>query len=350
MSFASDRINALAAKYGAKKYLEIGVSKGDTFLCVDIPHKVAVDPNFRFDVTAHSRPGTFYYSITSDEFFSMYKESEAASCASKEHGGTEFDIIFIDGLHTFEQAYRDFVESLKFSHAKTVWILDDTVPCDPYSAVNDQNLSYAYRKKAGLGGAPWHGDVFKALLAIHDRHPEFCYCTIMDRGNPQTVLWRSQTGEKREPLFASLEEIDSLDYFGMLRHAHVFEPVGEKEAQQRIGTQVPVGRDASPDAWKNLMYSSLPDHMNLHKQMRKIRAAQSAELSRIRKLLQRQGSFNALQQILLGLATPFVRLLSKRKFAKGFQKDPAATLAGAEHPLLVALRTVLGWIGPEVRR
>ena len=46
---SSRRINALAAAMRARRYLEVGVNKGETFLAVEIAEKTAVDPEFRFD-------------------------------------------------------------------------------------------------------------------------------------------------------------------------------------------------------------------------------------------------------------------------------------------------------------
>ena len=45
-----ERLNALADINSASKYLEIGVSSGETFIRVKVPKKIAVDPCFRDDV------------------------------------------------------------------------------------------------------------------------------------------------------------------------------------------------------------------------------------------------------------------------------------------------------------
>ena len=91
----SDRINHIARLCQAKHYLEIGVCHGETFFNIDIPRKVAVDPLFRFDFAGRSNEATTFLQIESDEFFSIYN-------------GPLFDIVYLDGLHTFDQTSRDF--------------------------------------------------------------------------------------------------------------------------------------------------------------------------------------------------------------------------------------------------
>src|SRR4051812_7282923 len=106
-----ERLNALAKIISASTYLEIGVAKGETFTRVDVPYKVGVDPKFRFNTSECSDENVIFYEVTSDLFF-----SELAS----EHG--PFDLIFLDGLHTFKQTFQDFCASIRYSHANTVWL------------------------------------------------------------------------------------------------------------------------------------------------------------------------------------------------------------------------------------
>jgi hypothetical protein len=221
-------IGDMSKNFRVENYLEIGVHAGRTFFSLDITNKVAVDPRFAFDTAKHQQEGVHFFQQSSDEFFAGLKTHPVEA---------PFDIIFIDGLHTFEQSFRDFENSLSFAHAGTIWILDDTVPCDAYSAVPDRALAYAYKKAVGVTDQSWHGDVFKTVFAIHDRYPEFSYCTLMD-GNPKTIVWRSEP-EVRTPLFSSLEEISRLNYFSILEHPAVFRPVNYEQLFSYVGKPWP---------------------------------------------------------------------------------------------------------------
>jgi hypothetical protein len=219
-----------------------------------MPHKVGVDPSFRFDENTYSNEGRLFFRESSDAFFARLQEDAAAlPPAFRDAGGKPaFDIIFIDGLHSFEQSFRDFKNSLAFAHENTLWLLDDTVPSDPFSSLPDEALSLAYRKAALLEDSPWHGDVFKTLLAIHDLYPEFSYCTLM-RANPQTVLWRAAR-RKTKPVFASLQAIAQLDYFALLRHAALVMPVKENTLADLLGRTLDPSAYGENNTWEKLFY------------------------------------------------------------------------------------------------
>jgi len=217
ISHSPRRIKTLAESLNFETYLEIGVNKGRTFFKVEMPEKTAVDPKFLFDASAHSEKGSSYCAVTSDTFF--------ANLTVKQ----KYDIIFLDGLHTFEQTYRDLCNSLLHAHDKTIFLIDDTRPSDVYSAYPQQRKALAYRQKAGGQTNQWHGDVYKVVFALHDFHPGLNYRTIIGSGNPQTLVWRSNKGW-RSPRFDSLETISRMSYFDLLDNIDVLRLVSEKEA------------------------------------------------------------------------------------------------------------------------
>ncbi len=196
------RINRLVRLLGARSYLEVGVAGGATFFAVDVANKVAVDPRFAFDVDARRGPGVEFHAVPSDTFFAGLDEQ------------VTFDVIYLDGLHIFEQTYRDFTNALAHSHPRTIIMIDDTVPSSLYSAQRDRQAMQAERKQQGNTELAWHGDIYKMLAAIHDFHPSYNYVTFSTGGAPQSMVWRSK-GFARSPLFDSLEAVQRLDYWKM---------------------------------------------------------------------------------------------------------------------------------------
>jgi len=253
---STERIKQLQEYSNASRYLEIGVRRGTTFFHVNIPFKAAVDPVFLFDLESHKKIGTYFFKETSDTFFtSLKKPGHPLAENFVKNGILYFDIIFLDGLHTFEQTFRDFKNSLAHAHEKTLWLIDDTVPSDAYSSLPDHENSLQLRKKSGIAGKQWHGDVFKVIFAIHDKYPEYSYCTLME-ANPQTVVWKS--GHKvRKPIFTSDEEIMKLGYFDMLNHAELLMPVEEARLASLLGTTVDPKIDAPADSRERLFYCPL---------------------------------------------------------------------------------------------
>ena len=84
-----DFIQKIIDKKNCSSYLEIGCDDDLLFSKVKVKEKIGVDPvsggNFRG---------------TSDEFFDQNKDY--------------FDCIFIDGLHEYDQVYKDIKNSIKF--------------------------------------------------------------------------------------------------------------------------------------------------------------------------------------------------------------------------------------------
>ena len=95
----------LRKSYEDCHYLEIGCFDNKAFDTIPLPlnQKIGVDP---------FRGGT--HKMTSDEFFSENKKF--------------FDVIFIDGLHTYEQCSKDVINSMKFLNENGIIILHDMLP------------------------------------------------------------------------------------------------------------------------------------------------------------------------------------------------------------------------------
>jgi hypothetical protein len=199
----AERINALARICGAKRYLEVGVAFGETFFDVKIPYKVAVDPMFRFDYAQRADSNTKFHAVPSDQFFEVAEP-------------VPFDIIYLDGLHTYEQTTRDFLNSLRVAHDKTIWVIDDTVPNDVFSANPDQEKCYRLRKKLGGDDWSWMGDVFKCVFFIDRALPFFHFRTF--GGHGQTVLWRSNRPRSVGAEGVGLDQIGAMTYEDMIEH------------------------------------------------------------------------------------------------------------------------------------
>lgn len=96
-------INNLINKTQKKRYLEIGCDLNQVFDKIYANKKVGVDPERGGNIRS-----------TSDVFFKSNSEI--------------FDVIFIDGLHEYEQIRKDVINSLKFLDKNGYIILHDLLP------------------------------------------------------------------------------------------------------------------------------------------------------------------------------------------------------------------------------
>ena len=216
MTHSARRLNKISELLGAKKYLEVGVEFGLTFFNVDIPNKVAVDPAFRFDINNMNMTGCEFHQVYSDEFFLNKSNSK-------------FDLIFLDGLHQFEQTIRDLLNCLTLSHSKTVIIIDDVMPTDVFSSLRDHSEANKFRVLNGGNGSAWAGDVFKVIYFLHDFMPRYSYATFDDGWNRQTLLWQKPRA-KFKPVFDNFELISRMNYFDLINNIDVMKLMDEDTA------------------------------------------------------------------------------------------------------------------------
>jgi hypothetical protein len=214
---SSRRLNEIVSRLQASSYLEIGVFKGSTIERVSCDDRTGVDPSFAFDTQHKNFAGVNLCETTSDKFFSELDVSK------------KFDVFFIDGLHEFEQTYRDFASALFHAHDRSVFLIDDTFPTDVWSSLRNQQRSLKMRRLGGSKINVWHGDTFKSIFAIHDFHLGYKYKTIMGAGNPQTLVWKSKN-DWRTPQFDNWEAISRLEYFDLVDHREIMRSASEEEA------------------------------------------------------------------------------------------------------------------------
>lgn len=178
----------LCRLYPAARYLEVGVWRGATFDKVPAARKVAVDPAFRLDPPAGERdePGTDYHEVTSDEYFAGLVGRDEL-----------FDVIFLDGLHVYEQTLRDLMNALDHLQPDGVVVVDDTHPPSHLCSLPDRDEYFAVRDYIGETDKRWMGDIYKLVWFVDTFCPHLTYRTIADN-HGQTVLWRKPRADVRQ--------------------------------------------------------------------------------------------------------------------------------------------------------
>jgi hypothetical protein len=200
------RLNSIYAKMQqCSTYLEIGLQFGYTFRDVLVPFKWGVDPELRFSKRGLPE-GVIVSDTTSDDFFE--------SCPDN----LRFDLVFIDGLHTWSQTYKDLVNALNVTSTGAVIVIDDVVPSDRFSALPSLEAATQGRIEHGVTGDKWHGDVYKVLILLAECHPELAVRVVgtSDPGdNPQAVVWRNGklNNQENPHIIRSVPaDIDELNY------------------------------------------------------------------------------------------------------------------------------------------
>lgn len=196
-----DLINSIAyAKRHASahvSYLEIGIRAGGLFTKVAADRKVGVDPCYAIpigrrmssmfrNILRHS----VLHKLTSDEYF-QHVQGE---------GHNDFDIVFIDGMHTYEQSLRDICNSVRHLKPGGIILIHDCLPPHAAAATSVKGAKEAFEMEfdaptavngiAGWDGV-WCGDVWKSLVHCH-RHFKSLSCSLLDTDMGIGVIVRSE--------------------------------------------------------------------------------------------------------------------------------------------------------------
>lgn len=195
----SNVLKRLTKLYDEPRYLEVGVGRGITFERVPAARKVAVDPLFRFDHEAKARelPEATYHPVTSDEYFNRIIEPDDV-----------FDVIYLDGLHVYDQTLRDLLNALEHLQPRGVIVIDDTRPPTYLASLADRELFFQLKRATGSTEKQWMGDVYRTVYFIAAMCPHLSYATIANN-HGQTVVWRKRRDETPE---MTLAEIDGLTF------------------------------------------------------------------------------------------------------------------------------------------
>ncbi len=140
-----DIINRIIEKKKFESYLEIGCQSDVNFSKIIIKNKIGVDPQ---------SGGT--HRMTSDDFFKQNKST--------------FDLIFIDGLHVYEQVLKDIENSLKVLNENGVILIHDCLPAKIWHQTIPQTHS------------SWNGDVWKSIVKSRTRIDIDTYTIQADQG------------------------------------------------------------------------------------------------------------------------------------------------------------------------
>lgn len=149
----------LHARLQPRTYLEIGVAAGKS-LRLSSCRSVGIDPGYAITVPING--DIALVRTTSDEYFNRPDPLAPTN-------GRPFDMAFIDGLHLFEFALRDFINTERHCAEQALIIFDDVLP---------RTVDEAARQRHTRA---WTGDVFPILAVLAEYRPELSVLTVDTR-------------------------------------------------------------------------------------------------------------------------------------------------------------------------
>jgi len=182
----TDIINDIVIKHGIKTYLEIGVRDGnDNYfkIKVDPSNKVGVDPE---PLTAVK------FRMTSDQYFKLNNKI------------SKFDMVFVDGLHTYEQSYVDVINSLEILNENGFIIMHD---CNPPTEYHIRSVD-EYQKTRGQ----WNGDVFRAFIRLKSELKDY-NCFVVDEDWGCGVITKKRLNRNFSSIDISNYNVSWVDFY-----------------------------------------------------------------------------------------------------------------------------------------
>jgi hypothetical protein len=142
-----------------QRYLEIGIRKGVS-LSLSRCRSVAIDP--AYSIVAELDCDAALFRTTSDEYFARPDPLAPT-------GGLPFDLTFIDGMHLFEFALRDFINAERHSSPTSVIIFDDVLPRGVAEAARLRHTN------------DWTGDVYSVIETLAKYRPDLTVLPVSTR-------------------------------------------------------------------------------------------------------------------------------------------------------------------------
>jgi len=144
-----------------RTYVEVGVSTGRS-MTLALPGTIAIgidpSPDLQFPVRRQTR----IFRQTSDEFFAQHD-------LTRLFGGLPVDLAFIDGMHHFEFALRDFMNLERFSNPASTFLIHDCLPIDETTADRERSTNV------------WSGDIWRLILLLREWRPDL-RVSVVDSG------------------------------------------------------------------------------------------------------------------------------------------------------------------------
>ena len=177
-----------------RTYIEIGVSTGMSIaLARPETRAIGIDPVPQIAKPLGAR--TVIHAMTSDDFFATHD-------VRAELNDLPIDLAFLDGMHHFEFALRDFINVEKFCTPKSTILIHDCFPLDRATSERERQTNF------------WSGDIWRTVLALRRYRPELEVHTIATPPTGLGIVRGLDPGSRvlQENLDEIVSEYLALDY------------------------------------------------------------------------------------------------------------------------------------------
>jgi hypothetical protein len=177
-----------------RTYVEIGVEDGHSLRLVQ-PGTTALGVDPQPLIASPLPEGVRVFAETSDAFF-------AGHDVRAELGGLPVDLAFIDGMHHFEYALRDFINLERLCEPESTILIHDCFPYNRLTARRERVLAF------------WSGDIWRLVVLLKKYRPDLSIQTIATPPTGLGIVRRLDPSSRflEENVERLCEEFLALDY------------------------------------------------------------------------------------------------------------------------------------------
>jgi len=155
-------------------------------------------------------PDTVIVADTSDAFFT---DDRYAFCRRE-----PFDLVFVDGLHLYEQALADILRAEHVCTPGAMILVHDCLPTDAETAARDRR------------GVVWAGDVWKAIVALRQHRPDLGVHVARADPTGMGIITRLDPGQPTLPAWydGAVAELAPVDFDDETRGPGAFDALANR--------------------------------------------------------------------------------------------------------------------------
>ncbi len=200
---------------GGGNYLEVGVSRGGSFLPIRARAKWGVDPaydlprrqvlKYRLASLAAWWKEARLFRMTSDDFFKQQSRLLVRRGV---------DVALLDGLHSYAQTLRDVFNTLEYLKPGGLIVLHDCNPLTEEAAMPAESYDDIVERRPPGAIGDWNGDVWKVIVHLRSLRDDL-ESVVLDCDHGVGIVRR---GINRKTLGLSANQIAEMTYSDLTRN------------------------------------------------------------------------------------------------------------------------------------
>lgn len=178
---------------------------------------MAVDPGFDIPVFRKLKWLIKYPNNINNQYFEETSDSFFENRKTEIQKRAPLDVVLVDGLHTFEAALKDVLNSLQYLNPKGIIVMHDCYP--PFKAAALPTKDFPTDEEQQVEGwtGEWCGDVWKSIVYLRRNFPDSLKVCVIHTDYGLGIVRIVKPIDHLFPINQKLfDEIDRLDYDDMV--------------------------------------------------------------------------------------------------------------------------------------